>query len=347
MQWRLPIPWRQLRLLSLFCLAAPLIKAQTCNVCGSLGPDSVRLPDKKLGIQGVPTDTCGDVEAFAVAMTADSQLCRAVQAFGPFCGCNIAPTACSLCWDGSTVPNKQQTVPSLNMSLYLPLGLSVPNTFNCEQLESFLHFGEMQDSNQCVAAQQDLGETCGCPPLLTNSTNFFFNRTVEPEIDRPAINRTEPAEETQRCSICPNGVTMENPDRVLSINDASQNLRCRDWDRIANVADASSDDCSLFGIFASYCGCQDEHVECSLCPNGEPVPKPNQIIDWFPEVQNIGSAFQSADVGALTCDLMASIVASEEGIQDTSALLGFDSDKLCTIVQMKSSICGCSPDCRR
>ena len=342
--------------LSLCCFPESLVRAQPCTVCGSLGPASVPLPNKQLGVEGVPIDTCGGMEGFALAFGPDSEFCTIIQSLGGLCGCNVASDACYLCWDGSPVPNAQLILPSYQLADYLPLPpeVAVSSDLNCEQLQSIMQYSEINDSTACIATQVDVGETCGCPPHVNNNSNSTnpstdvpnaSNRTMEPVSDNSTTNITEPV--IERCSICAEGVEMAYPDKVLAVNQASQNLTCRQWEGLASIELASSPDCGIFVMISAYCGCPPEEVACHFCPNGEQVPNPTQTLDWFfadtAFVSTRVTGVQAADVDALRCDLMASIVASEDGIEEMAQLVNLDSDLLCTAVQLRSWICGCSP----
>ena len=159
-------PQRPVWLLVLLLISLPtsVVQAQPCRLCGLWGPESVPLPDKLIGIAGIPTDTCGGLEGFAVAFSPDSELCRAAQLLGDLCGCNVAPDSCSLCWDGSDAPNSLLELSgNYTITDYIPSSLPISGNANCEQLQSFLHFTEPQDSTECLEHQQRAGETCGCP----------------------------------------------------------------------------------------------------------------------------------------------------------------------------------------
>ena len=121
--------------------------------------------------------------------------------------------------------------------------------------------------------------------------------------------------------------------------------------RIGNDGPMPSKDCSIFHNLALYCGCPLQEVECHLCPNGEPVPNPNRQLNWLD-----GGGFVSTRKSVLqeilsvtaqvSCEIVNSMVATDS-IHDFSARLSLDSDLLCTAVQLKSWICGCSPDWRQ
>ena len=335
------------------------VEAQ-CPVCGSFGPDSVPLLDKELGINGIPVDTCGTMEGIALALAPDSEFCGVVQSVGTLCGCNIPPEGCTLCWDGSPVGVPDVELPNYAAADYVPSSLPVTGVLNCETLQALLHTTDTQGSSQCLAIQQDVGVTCGCPqrpivinptmsPTAVNSTDA--TATMAPVVDT-SNNATDPIEEppaVERCSLCPDGGVMAFPDKVLALDDATSNTTCRQWESFAAAVTTGSSDCELFGNFALYCGCALENKVCSLCPNGEAVPNPTRENRWFFEafVSTRKTTFQSRLLPErMNCDLMASIVATE-WIESLAALFDLDSDLYCMAVQLRSWICGCSPDWRQ
>ena len=339
-------PQRPVWLLFLLLISLPtsVVKAQPCRVCGLWGPESVPLPDKLIGITGAPTDTCGGLEGFAVAFSPDSELCRTAQFTGHLCGCNVAPDSCSLCWDGSDAPNGLLELSgNYTITDFIPSSLPLSGNANCEQLQSFLHFNELQDSTICLRQQRQVGEICGCPPLPTDSTNT----TIPQNVTDPTMAPTPPRE---LCSVCRDGGVMAYPERLVSLNDDSPDLSCREWEGFANVVTLNSADCDLFRLYSSYCGCPPETAVCNVCPNGEHVPNPTRALNWFATgafVSTRETTFQQTELDMITCDLMDSFVATEEGLRYIAGLLDLDSDLFCMAVQLKSWICGCSPDWRQ
>ena len=127
----------------------------TCSVCGSYGPSSTPFPDKRLPEIAGPLSRCLDLEEASLYVGADTQLCEAMRALGPYCGCNTPPDACSLCWDGSLVTTKKNlTLPNYQASDFInTYGYDLNMT--CETMEAFLPtIPSSNTEQQCLSIDQ-------------------------------------------------------------------------------------------------------------------------------------------------------------------------------------------------
>ena len=190
--------------------------------------------------------------------------------------------------------------------------------------------------------------------LPTDSADTTVPQNVTDPTMAPAgdssTNSVDAAPPEEPCSVCRDGGVMAYPERLVSLNDDSPDLSCREWEGFANAVTLNSADCDLFRLYSSYCGCPPETAVCNVCPNGEHVPNPTRALNWFSTgafVSTRETTFQQTELDMITCDLMDSFVATEEGLRYIAGLLDLDSDLFCMSVQLKSWICGCSPDWRQ
>lgn len=353
---RLSTPLLVIQWAVVFGFLAPLrlVQSEKCSVCGILGPATVPLPDKTIAIDGIPVDTCRRLETTVMIFEEDSDLCRIVQSIGTLCGCNKPPNACNLCWDGSQVTNNDLELLDFPTKNFLPTANEFDTFLTCETLEAVLH-SVNDDNPQCLATQIRAGETCGCPQLpeemLQNATTITTTEGTEIVLvnNNSSSNTKSSSSSEDRCTLCPFGEPVPFPDKELNVV-RSTSYTCRDWDAgIAGAIAADSEDCKILQTYAHYCGCRVASDACTMCPNGEPVPKPNQPLNWYKTtfVSTETRYFHSnwADSDLLTCDMIDSTVKMAKGMYQT--LFGMDDDLYCMAVQLKSWICGCSPDWRQ
>ena len=317
----------------------------SCQVC-VYGPPSVPLTEKLLPPDiEIPLVDCFDLGVTATLLESDSDLCGSVQSFGTYCGCNRAPDACNLCWDGSAVTRKDQLQNVYNASDFLGvIGAGVG--LNCETLESFVH-SLSNSSSQCLEAQEAAGVECGCPPLPTDTPNNGDGRndtniTLPPE--EPETELDPPTPNT--CTLCANGDPVPLPDHRPVVVAGTNAISCSAWEALALSSEEGSDDCRLIRSVSVLCGCPKPEGACTMCPLGEPVPNPTQELNWLSEtfLSISASNWLFGATSFLTCGLMESAVAVEASvISDVFATAG---ELVCTAAQMKSWICGCQPDWR-
>ena len=323
-----------------------------CRICGIHGPDTVPVPRKALprGLN-LPVPNCKDVETAALVVDDSSQLCRAAQSFGTFCGCNIAPDACSLCWDGSSVTNLDAILSNYSVTPFLG-GLGINVILNCGLLQEFLQSVVLESSGECWSAQMDVGEQCGCPPIPTDVIQNRTNTTSNPgNNNNNNTTHQQPilpigGSDVPSCSLCSNGEPSPFPDRLVTLSTATP-LSCAEYDLFASTLSEDSEDCAVVRLVGRSCGCEALPDECNLCPLGERVPKPDQPLNWFdqPNLSTSTSGLHTR-MGSefLTCQIMESVVASNHWAVPSATSL--DEGLVCTSMQMKSWICGCKQDWR-
>ena len=306
-----------------------------CNICGELGPSEIPLPTKRIPKEyNLPlVGDCHDLVTAAFALDEGSLICDSIQSFGSFCGCNTHPDACTLCWDGTSVPNKNVSTGNYNASDFISVVDPESDVvLDCEILEAFLHSAAKNGSAQCLSTQLDVGEQCGCPPIPEHRTQMNNGTNVD---------EADPILSGEPCSLCSNGEAPPFPDKL------AHRRSCSDWDAFASSLYEDSEDCSLVRLVSGICECPRQPDECSLCPLGEPVPRPNRIVNWLDQSTLTTSTSElHARLGStsVTCELMESVVATDNQI--VSEVLSVDEGLVCPALQMKSWICGCRPDWR-
>ena len=322
--------------------------ASECRICGENGPENAPFLDRVLPSLGVPAETCGDLVNAVLFVEAGTEICNSIQAFGTFCGCNLPPDPCHLCWDGSRVPNENLTLPTYQVSMFT-------NTFgfdsspNCQALEALLHTTRTGDTQPCLDIQVDVGETCGCPPLPVESlppNNSTNSTTQDANNDTTLVEPPPEDEEIQPCNICENGVSSPVPDKLVNVGRGPQ-ITCSEWEILASSFPEGSADCLVTrSATSTICQCPRREGQCTMCPLGELIPKPQQRLNWYTDsFLSAGRQTIFSEDRFLTCELMESNVASEHPLLDE--IFGTQKELLCTAMQMKSWICGCRPDWRQ
>ena len=324
-------------------LSVTALQTTPCSVCGDLGPPSVPLPGKFLPDYGLPIPTCFSLETSAILLEEGSPLCIAIQTLGSYCGCNIAADACTLCWDGTPVPNKNITLPNYLASDFSFGGLGAGIVLDCEGLETLLH-SVNNSTERCLSARFDVGETCGCSSIPENEV------IVENPLDPTQINKTDPEEpETTpfaSCSLCKGGEPPPVPDRLVELG-TSNLLSCAQWNALSSSLEEGSSDCLVVRSLSRLCECPKQPGECTMCPLDEPIPKPEAIVSWLdqPNLSTDTSTLQSRIVSyRATCELIDSFVGGNIAL--AAEISAIDEGLVCTATQMKSWICGCKPDWR-
>ena len=327
--------------LGLYILSAvPLTAAQGgCLVC-AYGPSSVPWLDKELPRDlGIPLSTCADIETTARLVTPGSDLCATVQSFGTYCGCNKAPGACTLCWDGSDVANPLVRLPGYQTS-DLVAGLDSNSSLTCDLVQALFH-SVPSHSTECHEAQLNATEPCGCPPIPEDVLqDRARNATNSTAID----DEPEPPSMTRQCTLCENGEPPAFPDKLIA---GSPGLTCSQYAAVGATFQEDSEDCELIRASSLLCGCPLREDQCSLCPLGERVSRPRHLLNWFTESflsTGENSILADGSDNFLTCELMESAVATDSTV--VSRVFGTDETLLCMATQMKSWICGCRQDYR-
>lgn len=320
--------------------AAAQQASTSCAVC-SHGPDQVPFPERTLGVEGIPLNTCQDLENTANILPEASEFCEGIRSVGTLCGCAIPPNSCSLCWDGSRPTNITLELLDYESNRFIPV--APDGVFlTCESLEAVLHQMD-KDDQQCSVVQIDAGERCGCPPhpsttTPNNSTANNETGSVPPSIPEnpPEVTRGPP------CTVCKNGDPITLPDKELELGDLPIE-NCADLETFAALVSVGTDECNGLQTIGPFCGCPVREGACTFCPHGESVPRPRQKLNWFAAFIADLPDFFSAFSDALTCELMESAVQAESG----PLLSQRDEDFFCMSAQLKSWICGCAPDWRQ
>ena len=311
-----------------------------CRICGGLGP--VPQPLKTLPEKyNIPLQSCFELETAASLLEDGSEICDAIQAFASFCECNLPPGSCALCWDGSNATNLDTTLENYPASDFLG-GFGADTLLDCEALESFLKSTSQLDSEQCMSAQIDVGEVCGCPPIPSERVNNATDDNVENSQEQEPTEQQNDARTS--CSLCRNGTPAPWGDKLIDIG-TDPLISCSEWELIGLGFKDHSDDCEFIRYFGRICGCPPQPGECSICPLGEPVPRPDYRLNWLNKatLSTPTSAFKSrVDSGNFTCELMETFLAPNNPI--LPEIFSIDEGLVCTAMQMKSWICGCRPD---
>ena len=334
----------------------PIVQATTtttCSLCGVYGPPTIPFPDKPLPAAARPLSQCLDLEESSFFIEADTAACEALQAIGTYCGCNTPPDACHLCWNGSRAIHKNLTLSNYTASDLLGLN-GYDSSLDCETLEAFLHNVRTSDSQECFDIQLDVGQQCGCPPipeeviLSRNNTNSTTDNNNNNATGVAVDEETPSSSSLRRCTLCETGDPPPYPDRVVDTGGGGIQATCSEWDTVAAAFEDGSGDCSLVRIGASrLCNCPVPEGLCTMCPLGEPIPYPNQELNWLSDffLSSDGDAVQSGRDIFLNCQLMESHVTA--GYPLLEEVFGSEEELICTAMQMKSWICGCQPDWRQ
>lgn len=316
------------------------VVAQQCSVCQDGAP--VPLADKPINVEGIPLDNCGTLDSTAALLTEDSDFCQSIRAIGTLCGCPIPNNACTLCHDGSLVTKPEVELTNYPASDFL-FGSPEGVFMSCETMQALLHVESSSESSQCTSLQLELYDTCGClaPPTKSPSEAAPPTRErgggVTPTVAAPTPAPQRPPSSFSPCSVCRDGSPITRPDRQLDLGTLPVES-CADLELFSSLLDVSSTECSGLQSLGTLCGCPEPENPCTLCPNGEKVPYPNQPLDWFSGfLVDIPEAFSSIG-DSLTCEYMEAIALKPPSdiFQSSPALV-------CLGVQLKSSICGCSP----
>ena len=329
--------------------------AATCSICGVYGPSRVPFPEKSLPDVAGPLSRCVDLDESSRFVEPGTQICDSLQAMGTFCGCNRPPEACLLCWDGSPVIHKNLTLPGYSASAFVNT-FGFDSTLSCELLEAYLHTTRTRNTDQCLDIQIDVGERCGCPPLPQDMLPIHHNSTNTTDINPGQDNNNSTATpdrdapntpDRRRCTICENGDPPPFPNIPVDVGQ-ERTLSCAGWDAYAQSFEEGSSDCSLIRSGASrICQCPRPEGQCTMCPLGEAIPKPQQELNWLTDsfLSSVRDTVVVEGAGFLNCQLMESHVAS--GYPLLAEVFGTEEELLCTAMQMKSWICGCKPDWRQ
>lgn len=234
-----------------------------CTPCaGGLEPTnldgSISLPEDMVG-EGLTTMTCQEGSVLAGLVSSDDESCPMFQLIGyAFCGCPTPPTIegveiCSLCYDGTPVPNPELVVdvgaqlgPNLGedgLTCGLAqLGLGFMNLLSDPLSDMDVTGGDeiittLEDEvgtdpsadDICPMMQTSIGTLCGCP-----------------------VNPEQPS----GCSICPEGTALSNPTKVIEIEDMA--VTCGAGAVMASSVPSDDDQCNVIQADAQAVGCECE-----------------------------------------------------------------------------------------
>ena len=300
--------------------------AQQCTVCKD-GTD-VPFPDTPLNVDGIPVNTCGDLQITGALLPSTNEFCGSIQSIGTLCGCPIPESACRLCGDNDGMLEENNAtdreLEGYNASDFL-FGAPPGIPMTCGSMQAVLH-NEHENSTRCLSLLQSVGETCGCPASNSNSS---LPPTTSPA---PSVTPIVP------CQLCALGGDIQNPNRELTLGDLPVET-CADLNNFAFLLDANSIECTGIQSLGSLCGCPVSPNACTLCPNGEPVPRPSVSLDWFDSFSSALPEFYSGFGNFLTCEIMEATLKTP-----SVALFSYEPDFICMTLQLKSWICGCNPD---
>jgi hypothetical protein len=159
------------------CSNSPPKEGPICTLCprGEAVPDA----NRKLSIEGIPFETCGDAEqALALYLSQGSDTCNGFQALSSLCGCETSSSVespCSMCPDGSPV-----TLPDEDLSVLLEGAISRGADLGgieptCRVIEAAVRSFE-EDSQACQDVRY-LAGACGCRPI-ENACDFCTGEDV-------------------------------------------------------------------------------------------------------------------------------------------------------------------------
>jgi len=275
-----------------FLSAETVLTQETCVPCeGDVDPT--------LSFDGVP---CENWLAVAGASPSGTPQCTFDRMVGIwFCGCPVPEAVndtCTLCKDGSVGYNKNKTFPE--------------SAITCDQLESIPAIdGELT----CIELSL-MGDYCGCPAstemcqlcpdggeptkldnmfLTTGDTcqyaleilqvtpasncNMYFPDMM---VDLPSFCGCPEAEAPKTCSLCPDGLRVEDPDRPLEFIPGST---CADFETYSHFVNGEQLCSYMLEIVAAEC-CEGfvpatkEVVkeDCNFCPDGNQVTEPDRLL---------------------------------------------------------------------
>ena len=238
-----------------------------CRICGIHGPEDVPLPNRLLPEElNLPINNCDDLQTTALVVDDSSQLCNLAQSLAAYCGCNTAPDACPLCWDGSSVTNPDTILSNYSVSAFLG-GLGGDVVLSCAMLQGLLQSVVQESSEQCWSAQLDVGDQCGCSPIPTNIIQNRTNTTSSQGTNGTTSDQSTGETDVPSCTLCSNGEPSPFPDRRIRVSSAPP-LSCAEWDVFASNFPEGSEDCEIPRLLSRVCGCERDPDECNLCPLG-------------------------------------------------------------------------------
>jgi len=244
--------------------------------------------------------TCEQGAAVAGAFPADDESCPGMQLVGyAFCGCPSPPTmegmedACTLCYDGSPVPDPEMMVDTgdgepiscgvaqVGMMFLdgIMSGVDDAELFTMEEGEGTTD-PNAGDFDMCSIIQGTVGTMCGCP--------------VDPNAKAG-------------CNICPPGTVLANPNKAIE-SEGSEGMTCSIGAQQASFLPSDDSLCAIIQAEAVNAGCK-----CESPPASE-----SETIGAGPAPTSTGDA--SGSTGTDTLDTSASGVVNASAIPAIAVL---------------------------
>jgi hypothetical protein len=244
------------------CPDSPPIEGPMCTLC----PNGEAVPEanRTLSIEGIPFETCGEVEqAAALYLSQDSDTCNILQSVSSLFGCetsSLMESPCSLCPDGSPV-----TLPDADLSVLLGASEGIRGSdlggikLTCQVVEAYVLSFE-EESQQCQDVRFIAG-VCGCPPIK-NFCDFCLGEDV-----------LYPDKEVQIATT------------VLSVVPT-----CSQIDALTTQVETGTDLCNLAKLVNFVCGCNSgERVYFGASTHSKKV-----WLAWVPRISASLSLFGSS-----------------------------------------------------
>lgn len=146
-----------------------------CTFCASGEP--ITKPDRQIELLGLEfLGSCGVVDEYVLPTLSADECQDLTSVLGYYCGCPLRENACTLCTDGSPVPEayRSQELPWLATAF----GGVAPT---CEFLEGYLLTSAVAGEDACTSLQIT-NDACGCPALEDHCVYCpDENATLRPE----------------------------------------------------------------------------------------------------------------------------------------------------------------------
>ena len=235
-------------------LMSQSVSAQQCTVCAD--GDPVPDPGYPIKIDGVPANSCGELDVTVGFLPAVGDLCDLVHAFGPVCGCAVPANACELC---GAVPNSRLTQPTFVLEGVTGADLPIDNpsktqvtVVNCEVADSLLQSAHLQGSAVCTEWQQQYAQDCGCSAPTLSPTRAGVIPTT-PTTPAPVAATPAPFGLSE-CLVCGEGRVVTLPDVILNIAGLPP-ISCREVEVQGLNGIITPSLCAIVPLFIAPCGC--------------------------------------------------------------------------------------------
>lgn len=202
--------------------------------------------------------TCGTIDSLVGSQLIDDDpICHEIQALSPYCGCPRSPDACTLCPDGSTVPDEDKEMPWLSGIFGDDAGFVV----TCGLVDAYL--ASLPSSDDTCKGLQYVSSYYGCP-ALPNHCRMCNGEDLKPEYAQK-----------------------EFP--LLTSKEAGITGTCKLFWAAQYQIPGGSVDCEVTTIFTHSCGCND-----GLFPYmGTSNTTQQAALVWIPRVMGLISLVAS------------------------------------------------------